>query len=101
MRCAQVLNSMASKHGVSVTQRTALLECLHKQSFPNPGRWVELPPDALSNGKAGKIQRLLDGRLEDNDLRVLFERLNETAILHVLGTVLLERKLVFVSHNLS
>lgn len=92
---------MASRHGVSVTQRSALLECLHKQPFPNPGRCVELPPDVLANGKIGKIQRLLDGRLEDNDLRVLFERLNETAVLHVLGTLLLERKLVFVSQNLS
>ena len=62
---------------------------------------VELPGDAPSNGKGSKIQRLLDGRLEDNDLRVLFERLNETVILNVLGTVLLERKLVFVSQNLA
>lgn len=96
-----MLNALVSKHGASVAQRGVLLECLHRQPFPSPGRFVELPHDALAVGRSGKIQRLLDGRLEDNDLRVLFERLNETAILHVLGTVLLERKLIFVSHNLA
>jgi len=49
---------------------------------------------------ANKIQRLMDDRLEDVDLRVLFEQLSETVVLHVFGTVLLERKLVFVSQNL-
>lgn len=93
---------MVSRHGVAVSQRLALLDCLHKQPFPNPGRFVEFPaesPNAVS-GKVNKVQRLLDGRLEDVDLRVLFERLNETTVLHVLGTVLLERKLIFTSQNL-
>ncbi len=97
----QLLNVMVSRHGASVSQRLALLDCLHKQPFPNPGRFVEFPAETPGNGnKVNKVQRLLDGRLEDIDLRVLFERLNETVVLHVLGTVLLERKLIFVSQNL-
>lgn len=98
----KMLNVMVSRHGASVSQRLALLDCLHKQPFPNPGRFVEFPSESPTNGnKVNKVQRLLDGRLEDIDLRVLFERLNETVVLHVLGTVLLERKLIFVSQNLS
>ena len=90
---------MVARHGASVSQRLALLDCLHRQPFPNPGRFVEFPAESPGN-KVNKVQRLLDGRLEDIDLRVLFERLNETVVLHVLGTVLLERKLIFVSQNL-
>ena len=95
----QLLNVMVARHGASVSQRLALLDCLHRQPFPNPGRFVEFPAESPGN-KVNKVQRLLDGRLEDIDLRVLFERLNETVVLHVLGTVLLERKLIFVSQNL-
>jgi hypothetical protein len=54
----------------------------------------------LLNSQPKLLATGLDGRLEDIDLRVLFERLNETVVLHVLGTVLLERKLIFVSQNL-
>lgn len=94
---------MVSRHGIAESQRMILLDSLHKQPFPNPGRFVEFPPEALTGGpsKVSKVQRLLDGRLEDIDLRVLFEQLNETVVLHVLGTVLLERKLIFVSQNLG
>lgn len=100
-RAQQLLNVMVSRHGVSVSQRLALLDCLHKQPFPSPGRFVEFPAETPTGGnKVAKVQRLLDGRVEDIDLRVLFERLNETVILHILGTILLERKLIFVSQNL-
>lgn len=86
-----------------------MLDYLYRQDFPRPGRTIELPdhsPTGVSPGSSQqpppptKIQRLLDGRLEDVDLRVLFEQLNETVVLHVLGTVLLERKLIFVSQDL-
>ena len=94
---------MVALHGAAESQRTSMLNHLHSQSFPRPGRSVELLPH-LNNSEmdppSAKIQRLLDGRLEDVDLRVLFEQLNETVVLHVLGTVLLERKLIFVSQNL-
>ena len=96
---------MVSRHGIAESQRMALLDSLHKQPFPNPGRFVEFPPEPSSlaggSNRMSKVQRLLDGRLEDIDLRVLFEQLNETVVLHVLGTVLLERKLIFVSQNLG
>jgi hypothetical protein len=92
---------MVPRHGASVSQRLALLDCLHKQPFPSPGGFVEFPPENLGNGnKVNKVQRLLDESLENFDLKGLFERLNETVILHVLGTVLLERKLIFVSQDL-
>ncbi|XP_046654044.1 DENN domain-containing protein 2C-like [Daphnia pulicaria] len=98
----KLLNVMVPRHGASVSQRLALLDCLHKQPFPSPGGFVEFPPENLGNGnKVNKVQRLLDESLEDFDLKGLFERLNETVILHVLGTVLLERKLIFVSQDLS
>jgi len=43
----------------------------------------------------------LDYRLEDIDLRALFHHLSETIVLHILATLLLERKLIFISKNLS
>lgn len=46
-----------------------------------------------------RIQRLVDTRLEDIDLRVLFDHLDDSVVLSILGTVLLERKLLFVSRS--
>lgn len=96
----KLLNAMVARHGASEAHRSAMLESLHRQPFPLPGRTVELPGDP-SHSPPAQVKRLLDGRLEDVDLRVLFERLNEQVVLHVLGTILLERKLIFVSQNLS
>lgn len=96
---------MVALHGSTESQRTTMLDFLHSQSFPKPGKSVRLLPK-LKNSEMDqpsatiKIKRLLDDRLEDVDLRVLFEQLNENVVKHVFGTVLLERKLIFVSHKL-
>jgi len=112
----KVLNVLVSRHGVAESKRTLLLDHLHAQTFPLPGRFVELPvPDPTtttslrvdtSKTMAGasevsgvRIQRLVDTRLEDIDLRVLFDHLDDSVVLSILGTVLLERKLLFVSRS--
>ena len=86
-----------SRHGIAESQRICLLDHLHQQPFPAPGRFVEFP---FSDGKVTKVQRLLDARLEDTDLRMLFDHLDETVVLNILGTVLLERKLLFISQSI-
>ena len=91
------MNLIASRHGTSESQRAILFDYLYAQKFPAPGRFVEFPLDS----KVVKLQRMFDYRLEDIDLRVLFDHLNETTVLHILATVLLERKLIFISQNLK
>ena len=93
----QLMNLIASRHGTSESQRAVLFDYLYAQKFPSPGRFIEFPLD----GKVVKLQRMLDNRLEDIDLRVLFDHLNETTVLHILATMLLERKLIFISQNLK
>lgn len=94
---AKLMNLIASRHGTSESQRAILFDYLYAQKFPAPGRFVEFPLDS----KVVKLQRMFDYRLEDIDLRVLFDHLNETTVLHILATVLLERKLIFISQNLK
>jgi hypothetical protein len=96
-----VLNVLVSRHGAAESQRLALLDYLYKQSFPAPGRFIDFPP--MDNGRTSgcKVQRMLDARLEDMDLRVLFDHVDETVVLNILGTVLLERKLLFISRNIG
>ncbi|EFX64605.1 hypothetical protein DAPPUDRAFT_334025 [Daphnia pulex] len=73
----KLLNVMVSRHGASVSQCLALFDCFHKQPFPIPGRFVEFSAETPGNGnKVNKVQQLLD-------------------------RLLLERKLIFVSQNLS
>ena len=95
---------MVSLHGSTELQKTSMLDHLYSQRFPKPGKSIDLLPyfsdSEMDPPVANKIQRLMDDRLEDVDLRVLFEQLSETVVLHVFGTVLLERKLIFVSQNL-
>ena len=93
----QVLDVLVSRHGIAESQRICLLDHLHKQSFPAPGLFIEFP---FYDGKVTKVQRLLDARLEDMDLRMLFDHLDESAVLNILGTVLLERKLLFISKSI-
>ena len=88
---------MIAYHGIAESQRLALLDCLYQQSFPAPGQFVEF----FCDGKITKVQRLVDSRLEDTDLRVLFDYLDESVVLHVLGTCLLERKLLFISRHVG
>jgi len=97
----KVLNVLVSRHGAAESQRLALLDYLYKQSFPAPGRFIDFPP--MDNGRTSgcKVQRMLDARLEDMDLRVLFDHVDETVVLNILGTVLLERKLLFISRNIG
>ena len=94
---------MVALHGSSKAQRTSVLDHLHSQSFPTPGGSLELLPNQNNSEmdqNSVKIERPLDDRLENVDLRVLFEKLSETVVLHVFGTVLLERKLIFVSRHI-
>ncbi|XP_067000147.2 uncharacterized protein [Anabrus simplex] len=109
----KILQELESRHGQPEWLQTAFIKELYACEFPNPGQALKLPTshhgavghgspsDSLLSCIANQLRRPLDLRLEERDLTQLFSTLSVPVLLQVFGSLLLERKVLFISCSLN
>ncbi|KAK7866426.1 hypothetical protein R5R35_008953 [Gryllus longicercus] len=106
----KILSELESQHGQPEWLQKTFIKQLYACEFPNPGQTLKLTnlldnvPDSVEaslRSLANQLRRPLDSRLEEHDLTLLFSTLPVPILLQVFGSLLLERKVLFISNSLS
>ncbi|XP_055686374.1 DENN domain-containing protein 2A-like [Lutzomyia longipalpis] len=120
----KLLKEIESRHGQTKSQFTKMLMDLMELKLPPPGQVLSVKLSSTSNNSGIRSQgisqdfscistatflntdmvflrRPSDVRLESSDLWLLHRTLGSELLLHVFGTLLLERKVVLYSESIS
>ncbi|XP_055703234.1 DENN domain-containing protein 2B-like isoform X2 [Phlebotomus papatasi] len=121
----KLLKEIESRHGQTKSQFTRMLQDLMELKLPPPGQVLNLKLSTPANNNSVQknhgisqdfscistasflntdmvfLRRPSDVRLESSDLWLLHRTLGSELLLHVFGTLLLERKVVLFSESIS
>ncbi|GAB0100529.1 DENN domain-containing protein [Sergentomyia squamirostris] len=114
----KLLREIESRHGQTKSQFTRMLQDLLELKLPPPGQVLSLRLSASGSASISRgdfscistasyhntdvvfLRRPTDVRLESSDLWLLHRTLGSELLLHVFGTLLLERKVILFSTSI-
>uniref|UniRef100_A0A1L8DMN0 Putative ras signaling inhibitor st5 n=1 Tax=Nyssomyia neivai TaxID=330878 RepID=A0A1L8DMN0_9DIPT len=120
----KLLKEIESRHGQTKSQFTRMLQDLMELKLPPPGQVLSVKLSSTANNSSIRnqgisqdfscistatflntdmffLRRPSDVRLESSDLWLLHRTLGSELLLHVFGTLLLERKVVLYSESIT
>ena len=96
----QILKELEARHGSTDIQMNSFLHILHSHVLPSPGKSLHIVDSSAERKTLFNIKHPVDSHLEDANLSFLIDSLDFTIFTKILGTVLLERRLIFSSKSL-
>uniref|UniRef100_A0A8D8YHJ7 Suppression of tumorigenicity 5 protein n=2 Tax=Cacopsylla melanoneura TaxID=428564 RepID=A0A8D8YHJ7_9HEMI len=98
----RLLEEIEVHHGVSESAQMSLIRDLYSQPYPSPGQSVKVFVERNGNQeKMELIKRPLVGKNEDTDLIKVLDTIGPHLFVQVLGSLLLERKVILLSNSIS
>jgi DENN (AEX-3) domain len=112
----QVLAEIESRHGQPKQHHTKLIQDIHKQSLPRYGETLQffgeidrnqkLDPmmnrrQSIEGNEKVLILRPTDSRQECDEFSVLYESTSNKLLMAIFGSLLIERKIILISNDVS
>lgn len=97
---SQVLAELESRHGQPENKLSAFIQELYACPFPSPGQGL-LVKQSTSDDMSEILIRSCDPRQEEVDIIRLLRCVRLSVFFQLFGTLLLERKVILLSHSIS
>ncbi|XP_038934122.1 DENN domain-containing protein 2B isoform X2 [Rattus norvegicus] len=100
--CAQVLDEVERRRGISAALVYPFMRSLMESPFPAPGKTIKVKTFLPGAGnEVLELRRPMDSRLEHVDFECLFTCLSVRQLIRIFASLLLERRVIFVADKLS
>ncbi|MBN3303774.1 ST5 protein, partial [Amia calva] len=99
---SKILDEVERRRGISAALVYPFMRSLMESPFPAPGKTIKVKTFLPGAGnEVIELRRPMDSRLEHVDFDSLFSCLSVRQIIRVFGSLLLERRVIFVADKLS